>query len=324
MKNRTVAGAAAITWVVLACIGRGQCADPTGEEFFKAKIRPVLVRYCYECHSDQSEKRKAGLSVDFREGLCKGGKTGPAVVPGDLEKSLLIQALRHVDEDLKMPAEKLPETVIADFENWVKQGAPDPRDKSDAKKFDAVADAAKKWAFQPVKPQTPPEVKLKDWAKTPIDAFVLSKLEAQNIKPSAEADRRTLLRRATFDLIGLPPSDDEINSFIADQSPDAFEKVIERLLASPRYGERWARHWLDVIRFAESHGFEMNNPRGNAWPFRDYVIRAFNDNKPYDKFVTEQLTGDVCGVPEATGYIVGGAWDQVKSPDPVLTEQQRA
>jgi hypothetical protein len=294
-------------------------------ELFEKQIRPALHKYCYECHSAASTKRKGGLSLDFRDGVLKGGATGPAVVPGDPEKSLLIQAIRYGDADTQMPPkDKLPADLIAAFEQWVKGGAPDSRDKSDAKITDPAEVAARQWAFRPVQVPAPPVVSNPAWPRNEIDSFILAKLEEQKLAPSSPADKRTLLRRVTFDLIGLPPSDTELAAFVADNAPDAFSKVVERLLASPHYGERWGRHWLDVIRFAESHGFEMNNPRPNAWVFRDYVIDAFNKDKPYDKFVIEQLAGDSVGVPEATGYVVGGQWDQVKSPDPGLTAQQRA
>ncbi len=179
------------------------------------------------------------------------------------------------------------------------------------------------WAFQPVaRPAIPRSAS--NWPRNAIDHFILAALQAKGLQPSAAADRATLLRRLKFDLLGLPPTPEEIDAFVNDPAADAYERLVERTLASPQFGERWARHWLDVVRFAESHGFEMNQPRPNAWPYRDYVIRAFNDNKPYDRFVREQLAGDRLGADEATGFLVAGAWDQVKSPDPALTAQQRA
>src|SRR5438128_11686552 len=179
------------------------------------------------------------------------------------------------------------------------------------------------WAFKPVnRPRIETGRNYK--GASPIDRLVAARLHENNLKPSRAADRRTLIRRLSFDLLGLPPTPEEVTAFVADQDPNAYEKLVETLLASPRYGERWARHWLDVVRFAESHGFEMNQPRPSAWPYRDYVIRAFNEDKPYDRFVIEQLAGDAVGVDEATGFLAGGPWDQVKSPDPVLTANQRA
>lgn len=187
-----------------------------------------------------------------------------------------------------------------------------------------MAERADFWSFKPVVRPPAPALKNPAWVRNPIDAFILARLEKENLTPSPEADRRTLIRRVSFDLIGLPPTPEEADAFVADPNPNAYEKLVDRLLASPRYGERWARHWLDVVRFAETHGFEENQPRPNSWPYRDYVIHAFNDDLPYDRFVHEQLCGDALGVDEATGYLVAGADDQVKSPDPVLTAQQRA
>jgi hypothetical protein len=180
------------------------------------------------------------------------------------------------------------------------------------------------WSFKPPIRPALPAVRNAAWPRNPIDNFILARLERENLTPRPQADRRTLIRRVSFDLAGLPPTPQEVDAFVEDQTPDTYEKLVDRLLASPRYGERWARHWLDVVRYAESQGFEMNQPRPNAWPYRDYVIRAFNDNKPYDRFVQEQIAGDALGVDEATGFLVAGPFDQVKSPDPVLTAQQRA
>ncbi|MFM1767580.1 MAG: hypothetical protein RJA22_109 [Verrucomicrobiota bacterium] len=187
----------------------------------------------------------------------------------------------------------------------------------------AAGDPAAHWAFQPLSRPPVPRVPA-GFSTNPIDAFVLARRAAAGLKPSPPAEARTLLRRAQFSLVGLPPTPEEMEAFLADRAPDAYERVVDRLLASPRHGERWARHWLDVVRYAETHGFEMNNPRPNAWPYRDYVIRAFNEDKPYDQFILEQLAGDALGTDEATGFLVAGAWDQVKSPDVVLTRNQRA
>src|SRR5437773_2509103 len=168
---------------------------------------------------------------------------------------------------------------------------------------------AEEWPLRaPVRPE-PPGVKQSDWVRNPIDAFILARLEQKDLAPSPEADRRTLIRRVMFDLTGLPPTPDEVQRFVEDKSSDAYEKVVDRLLACPRYGERWARHWLDVVRFADSHGFEMNQPRPNAWPYRDWVIRSLNADKPYDRFVFEQIAGDTCGADEATGFLVAGPYD---------------
>jgi hypothetical protein len=188
----------------------------------------------------------------------------------------------------------------------------------------AKGQAADHWSLRaPVRPEVP-AVRDAKWVRNPIDAFVLARLEQGKLSPAPESERRALIRRVSFDLTGLPPAPEEVESFVSDPSPDAYEKLVDRLLASPAYGERWARHWLDVVRFADSHGFEMNQPRPSAWHYRDYVIRSLNEDKPYDRFVLEQLAGDALGVDEATGFLVAGPWDQVKSPDPVLTAQQRA
>ena len=183
----------------------------------------------------------------------------------------------------------------------------------------AKPQAAEQWALEPVvRPAVP------SGAANPVEAFVLARLTQSGLSPSPEADRRTLVRRVSFDLVGLPPTPEQVESFVSDPSPDAYEKLVDRLLASPQYGERWARHWLDVVRFADTHGFEMNQPRPNAWPYRDWVIRSLNEDKPYNQFVFEQVAGDAAGADEATGFLVGGSNDMVKSPDVVLTSQQRS
>ena len=267
--------------------------------FFESKIRPVLVEACYKCHSAESDKIKGGLRVDFRDGLLKGGVTGPAVVPGDLEKSLLIKAIRHTDDELAMPKKKLPPEQIADFEKWVQSGAPDPREKA-APVARAAAGidfekARKFWSFQPPPEKLSiPKVELKPgWEANPVDAFIAAKLKEKGLAPGTTAEKRTLIRRATYDLTGLPPSPEEIDAFLADSSPDAYSKVVERLLASPRYGERWGRHWLDVARYADTAGDNSDFPIPQAYRYRDYVIQSFNQDKPYDQFIREQIAGDL-------------------------------
>jgi hypothetical protein len=264
----------------------------SGNEFFEAKIRPVLAESCYKCHSAQAERVKGGLLLDTREGLLKGGESGPAIVPGDPEKSRLIIALRYKDEQLQMPPkEGLPKEVVADFEHWVKIGAPDPRETKLARAANA---GMNHWAFQPVKPrEVPAKIKNKKWIRQPVDAFILSDLEERRIEPAPPADKRTLLRRATFDLTGLPPTPEEIATFLADDSPNAFETVVDRLLKSPAFGERWGRNWLDLARYSDSNGLELNTPFPNAYRYRDYVIAAFNNDKPFDQFIREQLAGDL-------------------------------
>jgi mono/diheme cytochrome c family protein len=266
--------------------------------FFETRIRPVLVEKCYKCHSTTGDKIKGGLLLDTRAALLKGGDTGPAIIPNDPEKSLLIQAIRHTNEDLQMPPKgKLTDEQIADFVTWVRMGAPDPRTDSPStneESASAAFTAAERahWAFQPVKRPEIPTVRSVDRVKSPVDAFILQRLEAASITPAPPADKTTLLRRAYFDLIGLPPTPEEVATFLNDTSPTAFNRIVERLLASPHYGERWARHWLDLARYAESDGFREDATRPNAWRYRDYVIKSFNDDKPYDRFVQEQIAGD--------------------------------
>ena len=277
--------------------------DPDQLAFFEKKIRPVLNDQCYKCHSANAEKLKGGLFVDSRQGLLKGGESGPAIVPGNPAKSPLIKSIKSDDKDAMMPPKgpKLPDSVIADFETWVRMGAPDPRDAPVGAKAALQVDpekARKHWAFQPVKkPALPPVIDPNGWARTELDRFVLAKLQEKGMAPSALTDKRTLIRRATFDLIGLPPTPEEVAAFAADDSPNAFRKVVDRLLESPHYGERWGRHWLDVARYADSSGDRNNNPRNPttypyAWTYRDYVIQSFNQDKPYDQFVLEQIAAD--------------------------------
>jgi len=271
--------------------------DAEGLEFFEKKIRPVLVDRCYSCHSVDVRKLKGGLRVDSREALLKGGESGAAsVIPGDPEHSQLIKAIRYgKDDELKMPPKgKLAPEVVADFEAWIKRGAPDPRtDKVETKVID-WAKARQHWAFQAPKEPAVPAVKQKGWIKSPIDAFILAGLEANGMKPQPAADRRTLLRRAALDLVGLPPTNEEIEAFVADPAPDAFEKIIDRLLASPRYGERWGRHWLDIARYADTKGYVFQEERRYpfSYTYRDWVIAALNEDLPYDQFLIRQIAAD--------------------------------
>ncbi len=281
----------------------GEKQDPAGVEFFEKFIRPVLAQKCYDCHSKQAGKQKGGLSLDTRETTRMGGESGHAVVPGDPTESLLMKAIRYEDSDMQMPPKKeggkLPDDVIAKFEQWIKMGAPDPRNgellsmKPIAKREWDPVKAKEFWAFQLPKAHTAPEAKDKSWARSDVDRFILAAQEAAKIKPVADADRTTLIRRVYFDLIGLPPRPDEVDAFVKDKSPNAFEKIVDRLLASPQFGERWGRHWLDVARYAESTGKERNFTFPAAWKYRDYVIAAFNADKPYNEFVREQIAGDL-------------------------------
>jgi hypothetical protein len=270
---------------------------PTQLQFFENRIRPVLADHCYACHSQKAERVKGGLLLDSREGVLKGGNTGPAVVPGDPDGSLLIKAIRYTDLDLQMPPKdrRLPDAVVEDFVSWVKMGAPDPR--TGAGGSWAGHDSAKShWAWRPLTQPPVPQPADSGWSKSPVDNFILAKLEEKNLKPSPPADKRTLIRRATFDLIGLPPTSEEVEDFLKDEAPDAFAKVVDRLLASPHYGERWGRYWLDVARYSDTKG-QIRRQREDpnypfAWTYRDYVIRSFNEDKPYNVFIIEQLAAD--------------------------------
>ena len=298
-----------------------QPADAKGLALFESKIRPVLVKECYSCHSADAAKNKklrGGLQLDTREGIRKGGDTGPAVVPGDPKKSLLLAAIRHDDKakvERMPPRGKLSDEVIADFAKWIELGAPDPRDGSvlPGKRLIDIAEGKKFWSFRPLAIGAPPEVKNAAWVRNPIDRFVLASLEAKNLGPSKPLSREKLIRRVTFDLTGLPPTPEEVDAFIADKSPDAYEKLLARLLASERYGERWGRHWLDVARFAESGGYEFDGDRAGAYHYRDFVIQALNRDMPFDEFVRLQIAGDELKpgdffATSATGFLVAGPY----------------
>ena len=282
-------------------------ATPAQLEFFEAKIRPVLVEQCFKCHSRASEKLKAELYLDSREGILKGGESDlPGIVPGNLEESTLIRAIRQEDDGLMMPPKsKLPANVIADFEAWVKMGAPMPSGVATAVATTSpsthptamtVEEGRKFWSFKkPVEQTVPPTTApTAAWARNEVDHFILAKLTDKGLAPSNRADKRTLIRRATYDLIGLPPSPAEVEAFETDASPDAYEKLIDRLLASPHYGERWARYWLDVARYADTKGYVFEEERryAFAYTYRDWVIRAFNEDLPYDQFLIQQIAAD--------------------------------
>lgn len=263
-------------------------------EFFESKIRPVLVEHCYSCHATDSKIIRGGLLVDSRDSIRSGGDSGPAVVPGDTTESLILAAMRH--ESYEMPPEqKLPDAVIADFEQWIARGAPDPRDHGMGEVPKGVdwQSAQSHWAFQSIEDPQPPAVIDSAWIKNPIDQFILARLEAAGMRPRPMADKETLIRRATFDLIGLPPTIEEVNAFVADESPGAFAKVIDALLESPHYGERWGRHWLDLVRYADTNGADENHALPNAWRYRDWVIRMINRDLPIDDFIVQQLAGDL-------------------------------
>ncbi|MCY2963871.1 MAG: PSD1 and planctomycete cytochrome C domain-containing protein [Planctomycetota bacterium] len=258
-------------------------------KFFETSIRPLLVEQCFKCHSDK--KQWANLRLDSREAQLKGGDTGAAIVPGKPEESLLIRAVRHVDEDLKMPPEsKLTDRQIADLVKWVERGAVFPQAPATSKQRSRDPNH---WAFQPRAKVEEPAVRGAGWVRTTVDRFILKKLEEAEITPAADADRLTILRRVTFDLTGLPPTPAEVERFLADERPEAYAELVDRLLASPAYGERWGRHWLDVARYADSNGLDENVCHGNAWRYRDWVVEAINADMPFDQFLTEQLAGDL-------------------------------
>ncbi len=283
---------AAIVMVFPAAARADDKPAPQAAEFFESKVRPVLADNCFSCHGP--DKQKGGLRLDSRAALLKGADGEPVVVPGDPEASPLIKAVRH-DGDTKMPPKtKLPAPAIEALTAWVKMGVPWP-ESAGTRGTSSVAEArASHWAFRPVRPPAPPAVRRGDWVRTPPDRYILAKLEAQGLEPAPPADRRTLIRRAALDLTGLPPAPEEVEAFVNDSSPDAWEKVVDRLLASPEYGERWGRHWLDVARYADTKGYVFEEERRYpfAYTYRDYVVRAFNDDLPYDQFVIQQIAAD--------------------------------
>lgn len=287
-------------------------ADDQGLQFFEQKIRPVLVQHCYSCHSVEArnaKKLQGGLYLDTAAGVLAGGETGPSIIPGKSAESLLLKALKHDGFEMP-PAGKLPDEVLADFAHWIDLGAPDPREGAvpTKPKREINLDEGKKWwAFQPLREVTLPD------SQKPIDGFIRQAQQASGLKPNPPASREKLIRRAYFDLIGLPPTPEQVASFVADNSPQAFEKVVDELLTRPAYGERWARHWLDTARFAESGGYEFDGFRPGAYHYRDWVIRALNDDMPYDQFVRLQLAGDILHPDDiqaaaATGFLVAGPY----------------
>lgn len=288
-------------------------------EFFEKKVRPVLVQHCYECHSDDAGTVQAGLRLGSRSRMLRGGDSGAAVVPGDPDESLLIRAVRYEGVYDMPPEGKLPAATIADLERWVRGGAAAPQgDKTPAEAADRGSEpAGEHWAFLPPRePDVPHPEQFGRWSDNPIDRFISAALEDEGLSPSPQADPYTLIRRVYFDLIGLPPSPEEVERFAADPSPEALDRVVEELLASPQYGVRWGRHWLDLARYADTNGADENYVYHQAWRYRDYVVRAFNRDKPYDQFVREQIAGDLMPHPEdpqaaddqltATGFLVLG------------------
>jgi hypothetical protein len=312
------AAAFAATFAVAPVAAHGQ--TPEQLEYFEKNVRPVLVTSCQPCHN--AKVKSSGLDLSSAAGLFGGATGGPVISKDQPEASRLLSAVGYEDSLKMPPTGKLKPEEIEAFKNWVKMGAPWPGAEHaaaiipPAPKKEFTADQKAFWAFQPVKDPALPTVRNSKWVKTPVDAFILAKLEEKGIKPAPPAGKSVLLRRATFDLTGLPPTEQEISSFLADQSPKAFEKVVDRLLASPRYGERWGRHWLDVARYADSTGNDEDHRYPYAWRYRDYVISSFNEDLPYDQFVREQIAGDLLPGPDgklnargvvATGFLALGA-----------------
>jgi hypothetical protein len=302
---------------------------PAETEFFEKKVRPLLVQHCYQCHSAKSEKIKGELLLDTAQGVLAGGVTGPAIVPGKPEQSLLIKAVRWTDKDTQMPPKaRLSDEQVAVLVQWVKMGAPDPRHEASVPAKltgPSVEEGRGFWAFQPVRKPVVPAVKEAAWPRGEIDRFILAALEGKGIKPARDADPYTLIRRVTFDLTGLPPTSAQTEAFVRESNAEkgsgaAYARLVDHLLASPQFGERWGRHWLDVVRFAESTGMTRNYPYPHAWRYRDYVIDSFNSDKPYNRFVMEQIAGDLLQSPGesqaaleqrlvATGFLALGPKD---------------
>lgn len=321
MKRGLCSGLAVAVFAGLSIWSSGASAAPTPEQltFFETRIRPVLADNCYSCHG--REKQRSELRLDHINFIRAGGARGPAVVPGDVAGSRLITAIKYEDVKLQMPPTgKLSDEQIADLERWVQMGAvwpeePEPAATAAEPGFDIEKRKREHWVWQPIRPHTPPAVKRKDWVRDPIDAFILAKLEEAEISPAPPADRRDLIRRVYLDLIGLPPTPEAVEAFVNDTSPDAYEKVVDELLASPHFGEKWARHWMDLVRYAETYGHEFDYPVPEAWRYRDYLIRAFNSDVPYDLFLMEHIAGDLLPQPRmhpTEGYnesIIGtGFW----------------
>ncbi len=323
---------------LVLCVPTSPLLAADDSEFFETKVRPVLVQHCYSCHSAQAKKLRGGLRLDSREAMLAGGDNGPALTPGQPDKSRLIEAVTYKNVELQMPPRgKLSDGAIADLTAWVKKGAPWPKQpaSTDAgitkSAFDLQERKRTHWAWQPIRPQNPPSVRDRNWPLDPLDHFILAKLEGKRLSPAKSADRRTLLRRLYFDVIGLPPSPEETEAFLHDTSPDAVEKVVDKLLSSPHFGERWGRHWLDLVRYAEGRGHEFDYNIPNAYQYRDYVIRALNTDIPYNQFVLEHLAGDLLTKPRRNpqqgfneSILATGFWflgEEVHSPVDIRQDQ---
>ena len=332
VMTRMLRGGWAVAWIFCSACAIGLLvtaaarADDAHAKYFNEQVKPVLIRRCLQCHGAD---RKGELDLRTKSTLLKGGESGEVVTPGEPDQSLLID---YVSSETMPPNKPLSEDEVKTLTRWVADGVYFPEGTLDA--FDVTSDTRAGydwWSLQPLADATPPEPgDLPDsWAQHPIDRFVYAKLRQQGLHPSPPADKRTLIRRATYDLTGLPPTPAEIAAFEADDRADAYERLVDRLLASPHYGEQWGRHWLDVVRFGESNGFERNQIINNAWPYRDYIIRSFNEDKPFNRLIREQLAGDVIGVGQpdvevGTTFLACGPYDDVGNQDPVQAAQIRA
>ena len=294
-----------------------EAIDPDDLAFFESRIRPILVENCYKCHSVDAEKIRGGFLLDSKPGLLSGGESGPAIIPGNASQSRLINMVRrHPDFEGMPPKTRLPQSYIDDLVAWVDRGAPDPRTEEPLRgalqsDFD-LEERKRWWSLQPVKDPAPPTVSQKDWPSNDYDTFILRKLEEKGWSPARPADRATLLRRLSFDLIGLAPSQEELQEFVNDRSENAYQKQVDRLLASPHFGEKWARHWMDITRYAETKAFEMDFTMPYTYRYRDYLIRAFNEDVPFDQFILESLAGDL--LPEPRRNPATGDNESVKGP----------
>jgi hypothetical protein len=308
---------------VIFTASTGRADAPAAEEFFEKEVRPLLSEHCWKCHGDT--KPKGGLRLTSRESVLKGGDTGAAAVAGKPKESLLLQAVNYSDSLQMPPKGKLSDRQIAVLNRWIEVGLPWPRNTANKERegggaFHISDEQRRFWSFQPMKAAAPPNVRDATWPTSDLDRFILAALEAKGLRPAKAADKRTLLRRATFDLTGLPPTPQEMQAFLGDDKPGAFARVVERLLAAPAYGERWGRHWLDLVRYTDS--FDARLAPGNemeindSWRYRDWVVQAFNDDLPYDQFLTAQLAGDLLPNKEsinrdgiiATGFLAIGNW----------------
>ncbi len=283
--------------LIVIFAGATDASDTEGILFFESHIRPVLVEHCYKCHSAESKKLKAELYLDSREGFLRGGESGPVIVPGNPEQSRIMKAIEYEDPDFQMPPNnKLDEADILKFREWIEKGVPDPRDEEEHEQVKPVIDlkaGRQFWAFKPIQATAPPVIKHKEWPTNHIDHFILAKLEANDLRPNDPAGPETLIRRVYFDLVGLPPTPEQIDEYLAATSQKKLAKIVDRLLESKAFGERWGRHWLDVARFAESSGGGRSLMYEHAWRFRDYVIDALNADKPFNEFIVEQIAGDL-------------------------------